>query len=651
MAIVKMNKFTLLGFESKKSQLLKRLQCFSEVEFINLQKDELLENNETFQGLIKDSVDSKYLECEEKLSKAKFVLEFLKDYLPQKSGLKAMKEGKAELTLSELEEKVKNSNWEAIYDKVKEKEREISALDNEITKLEGKIETLEPWKNLDVSFEELNSVKIPHFLGTVPKQYEETLVSQLENCYLEIIGSTNQDLFFLCICNEEDKEEVVEKLKEFGFSKFKTDEKDKPMKIIHDSRENIEQIKSKRFFVLEELASFEEDNKTMELVYEYYQDLVIRKNASNNFLKTKNVMLIQGWIPAEENSKLEKIVKDVLGNDFYLTFEEVKEDEISEVPVKLKNNEINTAFESITQMYSTPKYDEIDPTPYVTPFFLLFFGMMVADIGYGLLQLIATAVALKYFNFEEDTRRFVKFFFYLSFPIIGFGMIYGSFFGGIIDLPKLIDPTNDVTVVLLASVALGAVQIFFGLGIKAAMLIKAGKPKDAFYDVGSWVITLISVAVVIGKALGFLNIPNIAYKIALGFMIFGMAVIVLTNGRQEKSKVAQLGQGAYALYGITSYVGDLVSYTRLMALGLAGGSLASAFNLMMNMIPGVAFIFFAPLIFVFGHIFNLALSLLGAYVHTCRLQYVEYFGKFYEGGGKAFAPLKTENKYINVKKE
>ena len=181
------------------------------------------------------------------------------------------------------------------------------------------------------------------------------------------------------------------------------------------------------------------------------------------------------------------------------------------------------------------------------------------------------------------------------------------------------------------------------------MLLRAGKPKDAFYDVGAWVITLVSVALVLGS--GMLGLSPLVKNIAIGFMIFGMIVIVLTGGREEKTRGAQLGQGAYALYGITGYVGDLVSYTRLMALGLAGGSLAGAFNMIMGMIPGVAGILFAPVIFVFGHIFNLALGLLGAYVHTCRLQYVEYFGKFYEGGGKAFSPFKTQNKYINVKKD
>lgn len=649
MAIVKMNKFTLLGFESQKAQLLKKLQCFSEVEFVNLQDDNLLEKNELLKELMKDSVDSEYAECEEKLSKAKFALQFLKSYVPQKSGLKAMREGRRELTITELEESIADCNWEEIYSKVKEKEEELAKLENEKTKLQGVLEMLKPWELLDVSFEELYSINTPHFLGSIPKQYEETLVSELSDCYVEIISQDNQDLFFLCLCDKDNKDEIVEKLRGFGFSQFKSDETDVAIKTIHDSMDKIAKLESDKFFVKEELSALEEEYKTLELVYEYYNNLVIRKKASNNFLKTDNIMVIQGWNAISDNERLVAIANDILGEDCYINFEDVKDEEISEVPVKLENNEMNSAFESITQMYSTPRYDEIDPTPFVTPFYLLFFGMMVADIGYGLLQLIVTIFVLKKFNLDEEKKKFAKFFFYLSFPIIGFGAIYGSFFGGIINLPKLVDPNVDVTTVLIASVVFGAIQIFFGLGIKAYMLIKAGKPMDAFYDVGAWVITLVSSGVLLGA--GMLGLPSFAKTLAIIGMVSGMVIIVLTGGRAEATKGARIGQGVYALYGITSYVGDLVSYTRLMALGLAGGSLAAAFNLIMGMVPGVAGILFAPVIFIFGHLFNLALGLLGAYVHTCRLQYVEYFGKFYEGGGKAFSPFKTKSEFINLKKD
>ncbi len=652
MAIVKMKKFTLFAFESQRAELLEKLQAFAEVEFINLQDNDFLESNEDFKDLSKEGLDSEYAECEEKLSKAKFALNFLKEYVPQKSGLQALKEGKVELTLKELEEKVLNSNWEAIFDKVKEKEAEFNKLDNEKTKLQSTIDSLSPWENFDASFEELESLKIPKFLGSIPKQNEESLSSELENCYLEIVSSNNDETFFFVMCNTEQKEEIAEKLRALGFSQFKAEEKVTPLKTIHDSIDRMAKIDSEKFFIKEELADFDEEYKTLELVNEYYENMIVRKEATGNFLKTENVMVIQGWLAADDEKELINVVKKVAGDEAYLTFEDVKEDEYDKVPTKLKNNELCTCFESITEMYSTPKYDEIDPTPLLTPFYLLFFGMMVADMGYGLLMILATGFVLKKFKLDEGTRKFIKFFFYLGFPTIVFGAIYGAFFGDLIpSLPRLIDTNKDITTILILSIVLGAIQIFCGLGIKAYMLIKAGKPLDAFYDVGSWVITLISLGVVlVGAFVG--GVPSIVKTIAIVLMIFGMVVIVLTNGRGAGSKAAELGQGAYALYGITSYVGDLVSYTRLMALGLAGGSLAGAFNMIIGLFSSniVALILFGPLLFVFGHIFNLALSLLGAYVHTCRLQYVEYFGKFYEGGGRAFTPFKAEEKYINLKK-
>ena len=651
MAIVKMNKFTLLAFESQRVELLKKLQGFAEVEFVNLQDEELLNNNEELCELIKANSDSEYVGCEDELSMAKFTLNYLRQYVPQKSGLKAMKEGKKELTFKELEDAVKNSNWKEICAKVKEKEDKISALEHEKSRLQNDIDVMKAWEAFDAPFAELKSIKSPYFLGSLPKQYEETLASELGNYYYEVVSKDNNDLYLFLLCDKSEKEDVADKLREFGFSQFKTDLDETPIKIIHDNMDSIEKLNSEEFFVKEELTALDKECSTLELVCEYYENIGIRKDAVNNFLKTENVVVMQGWLPESENDNLTNVVKEVLGNEYYLSFAEVTDEEIANVPVKLKNNAFNSVFESITQMFATPRYDEIDPTPLLAPFYMLFFGMMVADIGYGLVLLIATLVALKVFNFDEGTKKFVKFFHYLSYPIIGFGLIYGAFFGDVAfdKLPRLIDTNTDITTILVLSIGFGVVQIFFGLGIKAYMLIKAGKPKDAFYDVGAWVITLVSVALVIGG--GMLGLPSIVKTISVVTMIIGMVIIVLTGGRQEATRGAQLGQGAYALYGITGYVSDLVSYSRLMALGLAGGSLAGAFNLIMGMIPGVAGLIFGPVIFIFGHIFNLALGLLGAYVHTCRLQYVEYFSKFYEGGGKEFTPFKSQNKYINLKKD
>lgn len=648
MAIVKMNKFTLLAFESKKDALLEKLQGFSEVEFINLQNEDYLEDNKELKELFKDNIDSEFAKCEEELSKARFALDFLRTYVPQKSGLKAMREGKRTLTLNELKESVNKSNWQDLYEKLKEKEVHLANLENEKTKLEGVIESLKPLEGLDVSFEELKSIKTPYFLGSVSKQYENELMASLSDYYVETISVNSDDIFLLVLAYKDNKDQVEDVLRGFGFSGFKTEQKDTPIRIIHESMDRIEKIESEKFFIKEELSILEEEAKTLELVFEYYSNVYQRKTVKTHFLKTDKVSLIQGWIAMSDNEDFKKIVKDTLGEDYYLGFEDVKSEEIDDVPIRLQNNDLNKSFENITEMYSMPKYDEIDPTPLLTPFFLIFFGMMVADIGYGLLVLIGSIIALKVLKLDKGQRQFAKFFFYLSFPTILFGFIYGAFFGDLLPLPALIDTNKDVTTILIMSVAFGVIQIFFGLGIKAYILIRNGRPFDAFCDVGSWIITLVSIG-----AFGFGAFAGngVVKTVGMWCMIIGMILIVVTQGRHMKSVGGKLGEGLYSLYGITGYIGDLVSYTRLMALGLAGGSIAGALNLIIGMFPGVAFFIFGPVVFILGQLFNLGLSLLGAYVHTCRLEYVEYFSKFYEGGGKPFKPFKTLDKYIDIKKE
>ncbi|MGG7142506.1 V-type ATP synthase subunit I [Clostridium nigeriense] len=650
MAIVKMKKFTLLTFESKKQKILKKIQGLSSVEFINLQDDDFLKKYEDLKQLYKDDANLEISKYEEDLSKAKFGVEFLNKYVPTKSGLKALQEEKLALTLEELEEKVKSSNWTASYDKAKEKEEELAKLDSQVTKLQAEIDILTPWQNLDVSFDELKTLKnTSYYLGTISKSYEDILIQELSNAYIEIISRGTNDINILILANKEYDESISETLRSVGFSAFKTEHKDVALKLILDFKHQIEETKSKKFFVKEEISNFEEDLRKLELAYDYFASKVERNKVSKNFLKTKNVCAIQGWIADDDSNELKTICDNLLNDDYYMEFEDVKKDEIDEVPIKLKNGELVSAFESVTSMYSYPKYNEIDPTPLLTPFYLIFFGMMVADAGYGLLVLIGSFLALKFLKLSDSMKDFTKFFFYLSFPTIFFGLIYGSFFGDLVILPtQLIDTNKDVMTIVALSLALGVIQIFFGLFIKVYSLVKIGKGKDALLDAGSWIITLLSIGGIV--AVNALDLPNFLGKIFIATMIIGMILVVIGGGRAEKSFGAKAGQGLYSLYGITGYVGDLVSYTRLMALGLAGGSIAGALNLLINTLPGVAAIIIGPVLFILFHIFNLGLSLLGAYVHTARLQYVEYFGKFYDGGGKPFKAFKGSEKYVKIKR-
>lgn len=651
MAIVKMNKFTLLAFESKKDALLERLQEFSNAEFINLQDENIVDEDEVFEGLEKDAIDSNIAEYEEQLSKVKFALQFLDNYVPKQSMIKTLKTEKLSLSMDQLKEKVENNDWEDVYNRVKKREEALAKLDNEKTKLQSTVASLTPYEAFDAPLSSLDELKeTSYFLGSIANTFEQNLISDLNDCYIEIISKSNQDTYFIALCNKSDKESVEEALRGFGFTPFKIEETGTPLKLIHEYNDKIGLIDSDKFVIKEELAGFDAGMKKLQLAYEYFNNIVGRKSITTNFLKTESTTVIRGWLPIQHNKKLTSIANEILGNDYYLNFEDVKEDEIDEVPIKLENNDLNSSFQSVTEMYALPKYDYIDPTPFVTPFYLVFFGMMVADMGYGLLMLIGTFLALKFFHFDDGMKKMIKFFHYLGYPTIAFGALYGSFFGDLIpNLPRVIDTSNDVMTILGLSVVFGAIQIFFGLGIKAVVLIRAGKPLDAFMDAGSWIITLVS----LGLLAGGITMNNDALgTIGKYGSIIGALLIVATQGRSAGSIGGKIGSGLYELYGITGYIGDFVSYTRLMAIGLSGGSIAGAVNMIMKMIPGPIGVFLiGPLVFVIFQTVNLLLSLLSGYVHTLRLTYVEYFGKFYDGGGRPFTPFESKNEYINLKRD
>ena len=273
---------------------------------------------------------------------------------------------------------------------------------------------------------------------------------------------------------------------------------------------------------------------------------------------------------------------------------------------------------------------------------------MGADVGYGLILLLGTLFTLKFVNLNKKMKLMVQFFFYLSFSVIIWGFLYGSYFGA--ELPgmwRLINPANEFQKLLIGSMIFGLIHLFFGLAIKAYLLFKAKKPLDALYDVGFWYMALAGGIVYLVFSL--MKLSSVVTNVSMWIMIVGMVGIVLTGGRDAQSVGGKLGGGLYSLYGISGYVGDFVSYSRLMALGLSGGFIAQSMNMIAQMLGGSPFgLVFVPIILIVGHLFNLFLAFLGAYVHTSRLIYVEFFGKFYEGGGKAFKNFRTESKYINL---
>lgn len=649
MAIVKMNKFTLLAFEENKKVLLEKFQSFENVQFVDAFNEE---ESEQLSKLIKDNSSNEAQKIEEDLSKVKFIIETLTPFAKKDNMIKGLKEGRKSYTFKELSEIKKNSDWQELYQELKKKDSEINSNKNHISKFKSSIEELTPWTKLDVpvsSFKKLSSTKA--FLGMVPQGLVESLSLELnekyDNCYFENLGTKGKDSYIIVITPNEHISEIEKTLKSFNYSKVEIHCEGIPLDVIREYEEKIKTISENNKKIELEMKQFVDKLEDIKAVYEVYSSELLRINSTDRFLRSENIVAMEGYYPTETQNEFERILKEALGENYYL---ETKAADGDDVPVQLKNNSVVEAFESITTMYSVPKYKEIDPTPLFAPFYILFFGMMLSDAGYGAVMVIGTTIALKFFNLEDEMRKSIKMFRYLGVSTIFWGAMYGSYFGDFFGLPALwMKPEKDVALLMIVAVALGLIQIFIGLGIKAYIQIRDKDYFGAFSDVFLWYVTLIGLMLWGGSAFG-LALPSAVVTVAKYAAILSMVGIVLTNGRHEASWGARLGQGFYSLYGITSYVGDLVSYTRLAALGLATGFISYAFNIMVNMVSTNIFttILFGVLIFLVGHVFNLFINALGAYVHTCRLQYLEYFGKFYEGGGHAFEPLKYNSKYFKV---
>lgn len=645
MAIVDMSKFYLLAFKEKRESLLKELQKFKYVHLIDSGNDFSKEN------LSAVSRSEELIDIDDYLNKSKYVIERLGKIEDKKPALESLKEGKKHFTYEEIKNRARKFNFSQIY-------KEISSIIDEIEKKEAenqeilnKVSELLPYKAIDIPLEDLKLTKFSKiYLGTIPQRYKENfeeLLKENDSVYFNVLHTDKNYAYYLIICHKSDDEDVIDAFRKMGFTLVNFKEKGTINENINSLRERKSQNLDSIDTLNKELKNYLKYLDDFKIYYEYQSNEKLKVISSEKFLRTKNLDLIEGYVPSKFLKSFEDAIQLICGDDYYLYKKEADRNS-HEVPIMLKNNKFVGPFEMLTEMYSMPRYNEIDPTPFFAPFYFIFAGIMIGDLGYGLLVFIGSLLALKFFNLDKATKRFMTFFNYLSISAMIFGLVFGSFFGGIIPLPTLINPAEDIMEMLMLSLLLGGVHIFFALGIKAYMDIRDNKPKDAFYDVGLWYMALIG-------AIGFglskaVSMNPIVVKILFYAMIIAMVGIVLTGGRSEKTTLAKFGWGVYALYGISSYIGDFVSYLRLMALVLSGSFIGLAVNMIAGMLFGSSIIgkLFAIVIFLVFQAFNCFLCYLSAYVHTARLTYVEMFNKFYEGGGVPFKKMVEDSKYFNI---
>ena len=397
---------------------------------------------------------------------------------------------------------------------------------------------------------------------------------------------------------------------------------------IADCRARIEQIEN-------EVKDLSDQREKLKILADYYRVRADKYAVLGQIPQSERTFVISGYIPQCEAAHLSGYLTEKY--DCMVDVEELQENE--EAPVILKNNPFSASVEGVVESYGLPHKGELDPTTIMSFFYVFFFGMMLSDAAYGAIVAIVCAVLVKKFpRMSQGMKKSMKLFFYCGLSTLVWGILFGGYFGNIVDVvsekffgttitvPALwFVPLNDPMKLLVFSLLFGVIHLFVGLGIKGYLCLKDGKVMDfpAWLNTGA-------------KALA----------------IAGAVGIVLMSGREKKNPALRLALGAYDLYNVSGWLSDVLSYSRLLALGLATGVIASVINQMGSMLPNnvigvIAFV----VIFIAGHTLNLAINLLGAYVHTNRLQFVEFFGKFYEGGGEPFNPFKENTKYADVKEE
>ena len=637
MAIVKMKKFKLFALEKDRKSLLKELQKFSYVHFVKTkEEDENLKEIEFNQDMTA---------IKEKNQKVKWMLDYFLKFFPKEVKREIDESSVKEKLFVQLEQQASKYDFSNDYENLANISREIDTNKEEILNLETYKKELIKWLNIKESLGNLKSFKTAKFfLGTVAKKNFEALKDNLKNfehTYIEEISDESSQVNIMLLTSNTEEKKLKNELKTYSFTETNFDFDISFTEEYEKTKLREEELKKANEKLKNKIENFLKLIPKLLIQKEYLDNALMRETVVSNFRATDTVNLIEGYIPKDMEEEFKGIVNKISNKNNYLEISEVDKEDV-EVPILLKNSGITGLFTSITQMYALPRYNEIDPTAILSIFYWVFFGMMVADFAYGLILFILSGLALMFAKLDENKKKFLKFFFVLSFSTMIWGLFYGSAFGDLIKLPtQVLDSSKDFMSIFILSIIFGAIHLVIALGIKAYILIKNGHFIDVIYDVFLWYLTLTSLIILL--LAGRFGLSEFTKNIFIACAVIGMLGIVAFGARDAKTIVGRIGGGIYSLYGITSYIGDFVSYLRLMALGLAGGFIASAINIIVKMLvsKGILGIILGVVVFTLGQSFNIFLSFLSSYVHTSRLTYVEFFSKFYEGGGKAFKKFRV----------
>ena len=642
MAILKMKKLRICGVSEEQTQLIRQLQLLGSVEIGAPCALTDTQGVQVFCAGDGKSADA-LLRTSARLTSA---LETLKHYETKKGGLFA---ARPEKTIGEL---FSDEAYAAALDTaqaVLDAQDARSRLAAEKSRLTAVRESFVPWQQLPLPLETLGTQHTRILLGTVPAQTDlEALRAKVfeaaDEVQLEQISADQQSLYLLVFVHKCAAEAVGAALREAGFALTTFDGvQGTAAENIRRTDEAIAACEQQDAEKLAELTALAAQKSALQLAFDRCTQEISKAQAADRLVHSEKTFCLGGWVPCEDVGKLEALL-----SGFCCAWEltDPAPEEYPDVPVKLKNNKLTWPLNMVTEMYSLPAYDGVDPNPLMAPFFILFYGIMMADMGYGLLMILASIIITKKSRPKGTSGQMFGLMFSCGISTFLMGALTGGFFGdflpqlvGIIDpdttfkaLPSLFTPLDDTITILIGAMALGFVQIVTGMAISFVEKIKKGQIMDAIWEELTWWVVFVGIACM---ALGVTNIV----------LYVGLAMVVVGSGWSAKGfgKVTAIFGSVYN--HVTGYFGDILSYSRLMTLMLAGSVIASVFNTL-GAIPGNVVFFL--IVSALGNGLNFALNLLSCYVHDLRLQCLEYFGKFYQDGGKPFEPLAINTKYVDI---
>lgn len=412
-----------------------------------------------------------------------------------------------------------------------------------------------------------------------------------------------------------------------------------------------------------ELKELVSQKQSFKIIEEYLTNEIERLKDMQRFAETRTIYFVEGWMKATDKHALEHGLSAYA--DSVEIFYEAPDSSDTTVPVILENPPRLQPFEIVTRMFGMPKYYEPDPTPYLAPFFFIFFGLCLTDAAYGVVLALLMGWFMRTYVVDTGTQQLAKLLYYGGISTIICGALTGGWFGNILDyMPEplafittiknsiiVLDPMKQPLVFLGMALMLGYIQLCYGIALKMRHRIRSGEVHDAWLDQGIWLLfinSLFFTAMLSALGAGKSLFGQSMIVMCQGVAILSGAVRVWMNDRGNPHTVKRILVGLYSLYDIVGIFSDVLSYSRLLALGLATGVIAmiiDMFVLMTGKIPGIGFIV-GIVIFVGGHAFNLIINTLGAFIHSGRLQFVEFFSKFFESGGKRYKAFRFHSKYF-----